>query len=200
MITPIPDFLPLTPGTTWTYGIKDWGASDNNFTDSVTLTATNQQMTFNGKTYTLVLANKVIFYPGIDSFYFHKDTGNNKTYSWLFRGQGLPRSFDAEILDGGRDFKADSYTNIPATNPTQPAPYQVSTIEPVTDYNETVTGKPYYNVTQVGVTILDRDPGNGDWQYYNEYSFDFAPHIGIIRMVDANWQGALALIHYNIKP
>jgi hypothetical protein len=29
--TPAFDFLPLTPGNTWTYGIKGWADADGNF-------------------------------------------------------------------------------------------------------------------------------------------------------------------------
>ncbi len=200
---PAVDFLPLAPGNTWTYGIKGWADGDGNFSDTVVFTATAMQKTFNGKTYTLVLANKPIFYPGIDSFYFYKNPVT-QIYSWLFPGQGLPRAFDAPILDARPYAKISSSVDIPASNSSQPAPYRVSAIGGSIGYTETVTGQIYNGVSQVGVTILDRDstagPYYGDWQYYNEYAFDFAPNVGILRMVDANWQGAIALIHYHVKP
>lgn len=191
-LDPVADYLPTTPGSTWTYGITD----DTIYRSGPTFTMTMTSDTLNrfGKAFIIAMASS----PGFDAsnqFYFNKSGGQYKVYSSIVHDAQSNEDFDIPILLRGNTNDRDTSFYVPDANPSLPPAYQVTSYAVKPLQAITVQGKTYKDCSEVFVSINKLD--NGGYYFYRYYIFYFAPSVGIIKEFTNNQ--SMFLLSYDIK-
>jgi hypothetical protein len=197
ILDPVADYLPTTPGSTWTYGVTE-GDTAYRSGPTFTITMTSDILNKFGQTFTIASSSS----PSFDSsnqFYFSKTGGPYKVYITIVHDF---QNFDIPILLSGRTSDRDTSFYVPDPDPSLPPAYQVTSnaVKPL--QTETVQGKTYKDCSEVFVSINKRYDGDDPtlknyYYFYTSYVFYFAPNVGIIKEY-TNSQ-SIFLISYDIK-
>lgn len=199
---PVTDYLPMTSGTTWEYGISG-GDTPNTYTDSIKVTMTTGQSAINGKTYTIGATTSADFV-GIGDYYFYKDNATYKTYYTVLTDNNTGDKFDVPFLMTGKLFNRDTTYYIIGNGNANAPEWRIETYTSQVPQDVTLGKTTYKNCIGSEVTfdkLYDgTDPAYiGQYQVSDDYQFDFAPNVGMIQEI-YGWNDMLVtLLHSDIK-
>jgi len=191
---PVADYMPLSSGNTWTYGVS----SNNGGPDYATLTvnASSNTSIIDGKSFS-VLTGDSKAYRDTNLFYFYKTGDQYKDYYTTVIDATTGTSFAVPVLLNGRIKNRDTLYYVPDPDATKPPLWMI--IMNITNQNYidvTIRGKKYSNTMTTGVYI--HKLYNGSYFLLDSYQFTFAPNVGLIQAATQNQE--INLINYSVSP